>query len=76
MAKKEDKKEYYRVTADFSPQAYATLKEISEKLGSNKADTIRRSLGLILYVLNQKAKGRRLVVENEDGKDRTEIVTI
>ena len=65
-----------RVTADFTPEAYKALKEVSQMLGSNKAEAIRRSLGLILYVLHQKKKGKRFIVEDENGKDRVEIVTI
>jgi hypothetical protein len=71
-----DQKLFTRVTADFTPQAYITLEEVAKKLNTNKADAIRKSLGLILYVLTQKENGKRLIVESEDGSKRTEIVTL
>jgi hypothetical protein len=76
MADKKGQKEYIRVTADFTPKAYNTLNEVAEKLSTNKADAIRRALGLILYVLDQQANGKKIILETEDGKNRTQIVTL
>ncbi|MDL1892984.1 hypothetical protein FBQ87_08850 [Sphingobacteriales bacterium CHB3] len=65
-----------RVTADFDAEAYKALNEVAELLGTTKADAIRRALGLSRYVLKQKHNGKKLILEDEDGKDKVEIVTL
>lgn len=63
-----------RVTADFSPEAYSTLSEVAELLGSSKVDALRRSLGLMHFVLIQQKEKWKVVLE-KDGR-RKEVVAL
>ena len=63
-----------RVTADFSPQAYEELEEIAKQLGTTKVEAIRKALGLLKYIGEEKRKGASIIVRNN--KKEKEIVTI
>ena len=63
-----------RVTADFSPQAYEELEEMAAQLGTSKVETIRKALGLLKYIGEEKKKGASIIVR-ANGKEK-EIVTI
>lgn len=63
-----------RITADFSPEAYGMLNEISSLLGTSKADAIRRALGLYSFMLNQKNEDWKLYLERNG--ERKQIVTL
>ena len=65
-----------RITADFDQEAYSALTEVSESLGTTKAEALRKALGLIRFILREKKEGFRLILENERGKERKEIVTL
>lgn len=67
-------KEPTRITADFSPEAYQTLTEVAQQLDTTKAEALRRSLGLLRFILEQKKEGYKIFVEN--GTLRKEIVTL
>jgi hypothetical protein len=46
-----------RITADFSPEAYEALERVAKNLNTtNKADALRRALGLIDFVLTEQKK--------------------
>ena len=68
--------EVKRITADFDPEAYNALTEVSESLHTTKADSLRRALGLIRFILRQQHEGWRIILEDKDGKERKEIVTL
>ena len=65
-----------RITADFSEDAFRTLEEVANRLHTSKADTLRRALGLIQFVLEQQDADMRVIIEGKNGKDRREIVTL
>ena len=52
-----------RVKFDLSPEAYAVLLEVADRLGVSRAEAIRRMLGLSHFVLRHRAQGSRLVIE-------------
>jgi hypothetical protein len=69
-------KELTRITADFSPEAYQTLNEVADLMNTTKADVLRRSLGLLRFVLQEQKEGRKIVIEDGVGTVRKEIVTL
>ena len=66
--------EVKRITADFSPEAYEALERVAKNLDTTKADALRRSLGLIDFLLTEKKEDWKLVLEKDDR--RREIVTL
>ena len=65
-----------RITADFDPEAYQALTEVAKSLRTNKADAIRRALGLIQFLLKEKEQGMLFILEDKDGKTRKQIVAV
>lgn len=72
----ESNTELKRITADLTPEAYEVLSEVAKQLHTSKADVLRRSLGLINFLLKEKEKGYKLILESQSGSDRKEIVTL
>ena len=68
--------ELKRITADFDPEAYSALTEVSEQLHTTKAEALRKALSLIRFVLREKQDGFRLILENDEKKLRKEVVTL
>jgi len=64
----------HRVTVDFSEEAYITLEQLSNALKTSKADTLRRALGLMSFVVEESDKGSNFVLENPKTKERKQIV--
>lgn len=62
-----------RITADFSPEAYAVLGTVAERLNTSKADVLRRSLGLFSFVLDLSENGGKVIFEEKDGKTKEMI---
>ena len=65
-----------RVTADFSPEAYDVLSRLADALYTTKADTLRRALGVLDFLLKHKRDGWKLILENDATRERKEIVTL
>ena len=65
------KRQLTRITADLTPQAYATLNEVSTDLGTTKVGALSKGLGLIAFVLKKRKKGWTLILEK--GGVRREI---
>lgn len=65
-----------RVTVDFSDEAFETLDTISAALNTSKAEALRKSLSLMRYVLEEKKRGGKLVIENEKENRREVIVQL
>ena len=64
-----------RVTADFSPEAFAALEELAALFETTKADALRRALGISKFIMTeQKKNNRKLVLESAEGKNRIEIM--
>ena len=64
----------HRVTVDFSEEAYIALEQLSNDLKTTKADILRRSLGLMRFVVEETNNGANFVLENPRTKDRKQIV--
>jgi len=63
-----------RVTVDFSPEAYRAVEEISKALSTSKSEALRKALGLMRFVLEEKTKGAKLVMEGPKRGERREIL--
>lgn len=46
-----------RITADFSPEAYACLERIAKELKVTKAEALRRVIGTTDFILEERNKG-------------------
>jgi hypothetical protein len=62
-----------RVTVDFSPEAYAALNDVAERIGGSKAEALRRALGAYRFILRQQEEGWSVMLEK--GRDRKQLVT-
>ncbi|MFO0764521.1 MAG: hypothetical protein U0487_00530 [Patescibacteria group bacterium] len=63
-----------RIQIDFSGDAYDKLQELRRRLdASTNAEVIRRALGALELLLNERDSGTRLLLH--DGKSIREIVT-
>ncbi len=66
-----------RFTIEFSEDADRSLDEAQKALGAKtKADVIRKAVNLLNYVIGERGKGGRLIIENRDENIRKEVVTI
>ncbi len=65
-----------RVTVDFSPEAYKAIEEISKTLSTSKSEALRKALGLLRFVLEEKNKGAKLVIEGPKRGERREIIQL
>ena len=65
-----------RISIDFSDQAFEELGRISRRLNVTKAGALRKALGLIKYVLEEREAGGKLFIENKSQKVKKEIVTL
>lgn len=65
-----------RVTVDFSPEAYKAIEEISKTLSTSKSEALRKALGLMRFVLEQKNKGAKLILEGPKRGERREIIQL
>lgn len=65
-----------RVTVDFSNEAFEAVEKISKKLDTSKSEALRRALGLMRFVLEEKDKGAKLILEGPERGERREIVQL
>lgn len=63
-----------RVTMDMSPEAYQTLSDLSESLGTSKVEVFRKALGLVKFI-NEMMREGWTVSLRKDGKVK-EIIEI
>ena len=66
----------HRVTVDFSPDAYEAVDAISKKLSTTKSEALRKALGLMRFVLEEKMKGAKLILEGPSRGERREIIQL
>jgi hypothetical protein len=52
------------------------LKRIADERGVSMTEVLRHAIALEEYLQDQTAKGQRIVVEDEKGQDRREIVLL
>ena len=66
-----------RFTIEFTDDVDQQIEEIAKALNANtKADVIRKALGLLNYVVQEKAAGFTVIVENKKENIRKEVVTL
>jgi predicted transcriptional regulator len=66
-----------RFTIEFSEDVDKQIDEIAAALHApTKADVVRKALGLLSYVVKEKAQGSTLVLENKQQNVRKEVVTL
>ena len=66
-----------RFTIEFTDDVDQQIEEIAKALNANtKADVIRKALGLLNYVVHEKAAGGTVIVENKKENIRKEVVTL
>jgi predicted transcriptional regulator len=66
-----------RFTIEFSEEVDRQIDQIAKALNANtKADVIRKALGLLTYVVREKAEGSTLIIENKEKNVRKEVVTL
>ena len=59
-----------RLTVRMTSDARKAVEKIAEMTGATIADVIRRAIGTELYLLEQKQRGARILIEDRDGKTR------
>ena len=64
----------HRVTVDFSEEAYIALEQLSNDLKTTKADILRRSLGLMRFVVEETNNGANFVLENPKTKEAARLL--
>jgi hypothetical protein len=65
-----------RVTVDFSDEAFEAVDHISKKLSTSKSEALRKALGLMAFVLDEKKKGAKLILEGPERGERREIIQL
>ena len=64
------------VTVDFSNEAMEAVDEISKTLHTSKTEALRKALGLMRFVLAEKGKGAKLIIEGPQRSERREVVEL
>ena len=66
-----------RFTIDFSDVAADEIDQLAQELQlRTKADVLRKALGVLKYIVEEKRQGGRLFIENRQEGERKEIVAI
>lgn len=65
-----------RVTVDFSDEAFEKVDNISRRLSTSKSEALRKALGLMDFVLEEKHRGAKLILEGPEKGERREIVQL
>lgn len=66
-----------RFTIEFTDEVDKQIEQIAKALGANtKADVIRKALGLLNYVVQERAAGSTVILENKKQGVRKEVVTL
>ena len=66
-----------RFTIDFSDVAADDIEQLAQELQlRTKADVLRKALGVLKYIVEEKRQGGRLFIENRQEGERKEIVAI
>jgi predicted transcriptional regulator len=66
----------HRVTVDFSDEAYEAVDTIAKKLDTSKSEALRRALGLFRFVMEERNKGAKLILEGPKRGERREIIQL
>jgi len=65
-----------RVTVDFSEEAFKALDEIADALSTTKSEALRKALGLMRFVTQERRRGAKLIIEDPKENVRKEIVQL
>ena len=66
-----------RFTIEFSEEVDKQIEIIQESTGATtKADVIRKALGVLTYIVEEKNQGGKVLIENEKQNLRKELVTL
>jgi predicted transcriptional regulator len=66
-----------RFTIEFTDDVDKQIEQIAKALNANtKADVIRKALGLLNYVVQERAAGSTVILENKRENVRKEVVTL
>ena len=65
-----------RVTVDFSDDAFKAMEDIAKELSTTKSEALRKALTLMRYAVQEKKKGSKLIVENDNEAVKKEIVQL
>ncbi len=63
-----------RITLDLTDEVFYTLEKIAARKGWTKAEFLRKGMGLLKYFEEERDKGSKIIVENED--EKKEIISI
>ena len=62
---------------DFSDVAAEEIEQLAQELQlRTKADVLRKALGVLKYIVEEKRQGGRVFIENRQEGERKEIVAI
>jgi hypothetical protein len=59
-------RKYIKITADFSPEADATLTLLASRLHTSKGEVLQKALGLINFLSQHKEDGWTILVKKGD----------
>ncbi len=64
-----------RIQMDMTPKAASRLDELGKQLDvASRAEVVRRSLGMLEWVLHKMNTGSTIYLENEKNGDRCQVV--
>jgi hypothetical protein len=63
-----------RLTLNLSADAYAELSELARLRNSSMTEVVRLALGLVRIAITEKRAGNKLMVTNETGQPKRELV--
>ncbi|MEW1808432.1 CopG family transcriptional regulator [Pseudarthrobacter sp. NPDC080039] len=63
-----------RLNVNMNEQTATDLKELAERDGLSFTETIRRAVAIYKYIRDEVRKGRVVMTQDPDGRNRREIV--
>ncbi|MEC4891866.1 MAG: hypothetical protein SAL07_10610 [Oscillatoria sp. PMC 1051.18] len=60
------KQEKIKLTVEMSPQLYATLDTLAEKIGSDKADVLQKAIALLEVAVEALEEGKEMKIISPD----------
>lgn len=65
-----------RMTVDFSRDAFEAIEEIADDLSTTKSEALRKAIALMRYVVKERKKGGKLIIEDPKENIKKEIVQL
>ncbi|WP_139007402.1 ribbon-helix-helix protein, CopG family [Arthrobacter crystallopoietes] len=63
-----------RLNVNLNKETAAALKELAESQGISLTEAVRRSIALLKFVDEERAKGRKIQTMDPEGKNKRELV--